>query len=220
MWAATAQNLSCTKGHFSWGPSHSRPPKNPKNPTHFLGQHKGQNGFTSEASNLSQETCISKIHLMKVYGVLIVFVGGALGGKMLKCFKVFLERKRGPTTNGCYVPCTWDTPRQQIANLESWTSASFWCAHKWGTLFFFAKISENAWRFLNFANNAIQDNHFKFCKPRRGFDARHASQTSGGKKTAVSSQPRISPPRLETFGPPTTKSQVQVLRFVCFLLKV
>lgn len=154
---------------------------------------------------------------MKVYGVLLVFVGGVLGGKMLKCFKVFLERKRGPTTNGYYknpLLCPLHLGHPQTANCQfrKLDIRQFLVCQKWHVVL--AKISENAWHFLNF-----ETIHFKFCKPRRGFDARHASQTSGGKKTAVSAGPASLHLCLKPSAPRQQKVRFKFFNLF-FLLKV
>ena len=95
------QNLSCTKGHFSWGPSHSRPPKNRKIP-HIFGTTQGSKRFHIKSFKFK----LRNMHLKDSFDESVLcftcFCWWGFGGKMLKCFKVFLERKRGPTTNGCY----------------------------------------------------------------------------------------------------------------------
>lgn len=178
--------LAVQKATSLGDPLTADPQKTEKSQT-FLGQHKGQNGFTSKASNLSQETCISKIHLMKVYGVSLVFVGGVLGGKMLKCFKVFLERKRGPTTNGCYKnpllgPLHLGHPQTANCQFRKLDIRQFLVCPQMGHVVFFAKISENAWHFLNFANNAIQDNPFQILQTPEGLRCEACQSDQWGKK--------------------------------------
>ena len=122
------------------GTSHSRPPKNRKIP-HIFGTTQGSKRFHIRRFKFKPRNMHLKDSFDESVWCFTCFCWWGFGGKMLKCFKVFLERKRGPTTNGCYKnpllgPLHLGHPQTANCQFRKLDIRQFLVCHKWGTLFF------------------------------------------------------------------------------------
>ena len=152
VWAATAQNLSCTKGHFSWGPSHSRPPKKPKNPTHFWDNTRVRTVSHQKLQNLSQENMHLKDSFDESLWCFTCFCWWGFGGKNVKMLQGLPRKEAGAHHKRMLCPLHLGHPQTANCQFRKLDIRQFLLCPQMGHVVFFR---QDQWKCLAF---------LKFCK--------------------------------------------------------
>ena len=168
----------CVGGHGSKSQLYKRPlllgtlsqqtPQKTEKSHTFLGQHKGQNGFTSEASKFKPRNMHLKDSFDESLWCFTCFCWWGFGGKNVKMLQGLPRKEAGAHHKRMLCPLHLGHPQTANCQFRKLDIRQFLLCPQMGHVVFFAKISENAWRFLNFANNAIQDNPFQILQTPGG----------------------------------------------------